>query len=91
MLGLSEFPAPREVDREIYPLEQVALLIAQEFPAPLEVDREIYKRFSHLKIRTMSSFRPLSRFIGNYTDFVPVKAFIREFPAPFEVDREIYR
>ena len=82
------FPTPLEVDRYLYEIKKMQRFLDNpKFPAPLEVDRELYKRFSHLKIRTMSSFRPLSRFIGNYTDFVPVKAFIREFPAPLEVDR----
>ena len=43
------FPAPREVDREIYMLRfQFTDPVPTEFPAPREGDREIY--------RTMDSF-----------------------------------
>ena len=37
------FPAPLEVDRELYVIDDVTDVKAMyKFPAPLEVDREIY-------------------------------------------------
>ena len=40
---LDKFPAPREVDRELYTVSLVGRLAREPFPAPLEVDRELYK------------------------------------------------
>ena len=40
---LDKFPAPLEVDRELYTVSLVGRLAREPFPAPLEVDRELYK------------------------------------------------
>ncbi len=36
------FPAPREVDRDLYGLINKVRVTAEEFPAPPEVDRDLY-------------------------------------------------
>ena len=37
-----EFPAPYEVDREIYTIISSIILVVKRFPATLEVDRYLY-------------------------------------------------
>ena len=37
------FPAPLEVDRELYPMSSFIQEIKIEFPAPREVDRDLYR------------------------------------------------
>ena len=38
-----QFPAPREVDRELYIRMKEAEAREKQFPAPREVDRELYR------------------------------------------------
>ena len=38
------FPAPLEVDREIYDTFRILSTKVSSFPAPLEVDRDLYTR-----------------------------------------------
>ena len=41
--AIGKFPAPREVDRELYNLDNsLWYFLKRLFPAPLEVDRELY-------------------------------------------------
>ena len=57
---LVEFPAPREVDRELYMYHWGTLIleIGSLFPAPCEVDRELYKLVLLMILMRSSSFRP---------------------------------
>ena len=40
--ALDKFPAPREVDRELYVISRIFKYATSLFPAPREVDRELY-------------------------------------------------
>ena len=68
-----EFPAPREVDREIY-FDEMAFIDegVRTFPAPREVDRYLYFTVTRSRKRSGICFRPLSRQIGRYTMFVSI-------------------
>ena len=60
------------------------------FPAPLEVDRFLYAEIKSDSTRSLC-FRPLSRWIGSYTDERFKKPWDKtKFPAPLEVDRYLY-
>ena len=62
MKKIFSFPAPLEVDREIYREVLNALSIyLLEFPAPLEVDREIYPMVNQTQLVYLYSSRPLAR------------------------------
>ena len=62
------------------------------FPAPLEVDRFLYLHSFAIKLVGNNCFRPLSRWIGSYTNLEEfAKAIGRDvFPSPREVDRFLY-
>ena len=86
-----EFPAPLEVDRELYTTTKTAKFAGIQFPAPREVDRELYN--AHKKERESSFLfspprevdRDLYEFLKDLSGSTP-----EEFPAPLEVDRELY-
>lgn len=65
-----EFPAPREVDRELYKGEEKLEQARTKFPAPPEVNRFLYLnlQLSRLMMRG-KGFRPLARWIGSYTKY----------------------
>ena len=85
------FPAPREVDRQLYVTFHHFDRDSGTwmFPAPREVDRQLYILIvQHIQSRKLLCFRPLARQIGSYTANGEREAdFIRLFPAPLEVDR----
>ena len=55
------FPAPLEVDRELYSDKKYQDSELNKFPAPREVDRYIYKITSDEQFARFMSFRPLAR------------------------------
>ena len=83
------FPAPLEVDRQLYNSCGSSGYHWVEFPSPLEVDRELYRTTSIKLILGMGS-RPLPRQIGSYTKHSAVSFQGRQFPSPLEVDRYLY-
>ena len=84
-----EFPAPFEVDRELFIWED---LFEQNglprFPAPLEVDTYLYKRTEVYEAIDKALFpapSEVDRFL--YTDNLDQGTLPVMFPAPLEVDR----
>ena len=59
---LGAFPAPLEVDRELYKLDvKHDRYTSNWFPAPLEVDRYLYLTLAFEQSCQDLSFRPLAR------------------------------
>ena len=61
MQFIFEFPAPREVDRELYNMKIFKNEDVYKFPAPREVDRELYVIPMFIIGALTSCFRPLAR------------------------------
>ena len=54
------FPAPREVDRELYADKTFPAGNIRMFPSPIEVDRYLYRVLENVTQKQIS-FRPLAR------------------------------
>ena len=66
-VSIYAFPSPSEVGRFLYCSQYKHYVSGEFFPSPLEVDRFLYA-CDEISMYQEVSFRPLSRWIGSYTE-----------------------